>query len=194
MVGHFFLGGGIGSGKSAAGIHFASFGAVVVSGDDAGRRVLAPGTVETARVKSRWPEAVDGSGGIDRRALGRIVFADAAQLRELEQITGPGIRNVIIAAVDARPAEVVLVEVPVLRDLVGREWRWIVVDAPEGVRIERTIARDGRMTADDVRRVMGRQASRGEWLAAAAWVIENGGDEASLAVQCRRVWDEITGA
>ena len=192
MDGRFFLGGGIGSGKSAAAAHFVSFGAVVVSGDEAGRRVLAPGTSETAAVTARWPEAVDASGGIDRSALGRIVFADAAQLRELEGITGPGIRRVIVAAVDAHPGDIVLVEVPVLRDLIGRGWPWIVVDAPDATRIERTIARGGGMSAGDVGRVMSRQVSRGEWLAAADWVIDNSGDQVGLGVQCRRIWDEIT--
>ena len=192
MGGRYFLGGGIGSGKSAAAAQFVSFGAGVGSGDEAGRRLLAPGTPATASVTARWPEAVDASGGIDRSALGRIVFADETQLRELEGITGPGIRRLIVAAVDAHTADIVLVEVPVLRDLIGRGWPWIVVDASEQMRIERTIARCGGMSADDVRDVMSRQASRGEWLAAADWVIDNSGDEAGLVGQCRRVWDEIT--
>ncbi|MEK7252710.1 MAG: dephospho-CoA kinase [Actinomycetota bacterium] len=192
MPGQFYIGGGIGSGKSTAVSHFASLGAVVVSGDDAGRRVLAPGTAETALVHDRWPEAVGSGGVLDRKALGRIVFADPAQLLELEVITAPGIRRIVLEAVDASAGETVLVEVPVLHDLAGREWPWIVVDAPEATRIERAVARGSGTTAAYVRMVMDRQPSRGEWLAAARWVVDNSGDDDALALQCRRIWDKIT--
>jgi dephospho-CoA kinase len=162
----------------------------VIAGDDAGRQVLAPGTPETAQVATRWPAVVDAQGVVDRRALGRLVFADAGQLRQLEAITGPGIRRRILDLADAHPTDVVIVEVPVLRDLVGRGWGWIVVDAPDEVRFERAVAR-GEMSPGEVRHVMSRQPGRGEWLAAATWVIDNHGDTAELAEQCRRVWEEI---
>ncbi len=191
MPGQFYIGGGIGSGKSAAAAHFGSYGAVVVSGDDAGRAVLAPGTSETGRVRERWPEAFDSDGVLDRKALGRIVFADAALLGQLEEITTPAIRRLIVAAAEASAEAIVVVEVPVLHDLAERGWPFIVVDAPEAVRIERTISRDPAMTPAQVRMVMDRQPARGEWLAAARWVVDNSGDDAALNAQCRRVWDEI---
>ena len=78
-----------------------------------------------------------------------------------------------------------MVELPVLRDLPGRGWPWIVVDAPDDLRIARTVAR-GAMSAAEVRRVIDRQAGRGEWLAAASWVVDNSGDPGSLLGQCRR--------
>ena len=190
MAGRFFLGGGIGSGKSAAGIVFESLGAIVLSGDDAGREVLGVGTPETAAVLQRWPEVALPEGVIDRRALGALVFADAAQLAELEAITAPGIKSRLSAEVDRHPDSVVLVEMPVLRDLVGRGWPWIVVDAPDPVRFERAVAR-GLMDEAAVRNVMARQPPRGEWLAAADWVIDNSGDRAALVEQCHRVWQAI---
>ena len=186
-----FLGGGIGGGKSAAAAQFASLGAVIVSGDDAGRAVLQPGTPETVAVAGRWPGIVDAAGVVDRPALGRIVFADPGQLGELEAITLPGIRHIILTTVEAHPDDVVLVEVPVLRDLTGRGWGWIVVDAPDDLRMERVVARSG-IPADEVRQVMARQPSRGEWLEAAAWVIDNAGTPAQLVQQCRRVWERIS--
>ncbi|MBI5157297.1 MAG: dephospho-CoA kinase [Acidimicrobiia bacterium] len=186
----YFLGGGIGSGKSAAARWFRTFGAAAYAGDDAGRAVLAPGTAETARVAARWPSVIGGDGAIDRRALGRLVFADAGQLRELESITATGIARHIREFAQAHGDEVVLIEVPVLRDLAEAGWEWIVVDAPDEVRIERAVARGG-ITVAEVRHVMDRQPGRGEWLEAATWVIDNSGDDEDLAEQCRRVWAEI---
>lgn len=186
----YFLGGGIGSGKSTAARWFRSFGAATYAGDDAGREVLSPGTAETALVAARWPEVVGADGAIDRRALGRIVFADGDQLRELESITAPGIAERIRQFAGRRTGEVVLIEVPVLRDLAGAGWDWIVVDAPDELRLERAVARSG-ISAEEARQVMGRQPSRGEWLQAASWVIDNSGDADDLAEQCRRVWAEL---
>lgn len=186
----YFLGGGIGSGKTAAARTLASLGAAVYAGDDAGREVLAPGTAETSRVAVRWPMVLGPDGVIDRSALGRLVFSDADQLRELEAITAPGIAERIRRFADTHEDQVVLVEVPVLRDLAGAGWEWIVVDAPEHVRIERAVARGGR-TAEEIRQVMSRQPARGEWLEAASWVIDNSGDLDQLTAQCRRVWSEI---
>lgn len=188
----FYLGGGIGSGKSAAAAWFRTLGAVVISGDDAGREVLASGTAETAAVLRRWPDAATPEGSLDRQALGRIVFRDAGELAALETITGPGIRSRLMAAAESHPDAVVMVEVPVLRDFAGAEWPWIVVDAPEGLRMARAIQRGSGMSDGDVQQVMARQPSRSEWLAAAAWVIDNSGDLGQLEAQCRRVWAAIS--
>ncbi len=186
----FYLGGGIGSGKSAAGEVFAALGAVVLSGDDAGREVLAPGTEAMAAVLRRWPEV--GRAADPRAALGRIVFADPVELTALEEITAPGIRSLLAAQADAHPDAVVLVEVPVLRDVVGREWLWIVVDAPGDVRLARALQRDPGRTEAEVLDIMSRQPSRSDWLAAADWVVDNRADRAALEEQCRRVWEAIT--
>lgn len=190
MTGRYYLGGGIGSGKSTAAACFASLGAVVVSADAAGHRLLAPGTDETAAVARRWPEVVTPSGAVDRAALGRLVFADPGQLRLLEDITAPGIRRLVVEAADAAGDAVVLVEVPVLRPVAGMEVPWIVVDAPDETRVLRTVARG--MEESQVRQVMSLQPTRGEWLAAATWVVDNSGERERLADQCRRVWEALT--
>ncbi|HEX9978624.1 MAG TPA: dephospho-CoA kinase [Acidimicrobiia bacterium] len=186
----FLIGGGIGSGKSAAAACFAALGAVILSSDAIGHAVLEPGTPQADEVAVRWPEVVV-AGRIDRRLLGRLVFANPSQLAELEALTHPEITRRLTTLADAVPDDLVMVELPVLRDLPGRGWPWVVVDAPDDLRIARTVAR-GAMSAAEVRRVMDRQAGRGEWLAAASWVVDNSGDPGLLLGQCRRVWDVIS--
>lgn len=171
------LSGGIGSGKSAVGRLLAERGATVVHADAIGHEVLEPEGSAFGDVASRWPEVV-ADGRIDRRALGRIVFNDPAQLAELESMTHPAIRRRIRSIVDRSDAWLVVVELPLLADLLGPGWTRVVVDAPEDVRRARLL--DRGMEADEIDARMGAQPSAEAWRAAGAYVIENVGDPADL--------------
>lgn len=182
--------GGIGSGKSTAAAWFSDHGAVVLSSDLVARGVLDPGTDATRQVLARWPSVGD-DGEIDRAALGRVVFGDPSALAELESIVHPATRAGLQAEIGRYPDRAVVVEMPILRDWLGRGWVRVVVDAPDEVRVQRAIERDPSTTQDDVRRVMGHQPTRGEWLAAADYVVDNAGDETSMTQDCARVWERL---
>lgn len=191
MSARFVLSGGIGSGKSSAGEIFSSLGAVVFSADDFARRVLAPGSEATERVIELWPEVASG-GAIDRIELGRLVFGSPEQLHALESITHPPTRRDLLDAMAEVPeSEVVIVEMPILRDWFDG-WMTVVVDAPEGIRVARVLARDDRLVESDIRAIMARQPSRSEWLLAADFVIDNSADEKTLERGCRAVWERLT--
>ncbi|MBM3694956.1 MAG: dephospho-CoA kinase, partial [Actinobacteria bacterium] len=159
-----YLGGGIGSGKSTAAAVFASWGAEVFSADRAGHAVLAPGGPAAEAVARCWP-GVMVAGRVDRDALARIVFSDAAARRRLEEITHPAIREALAAQVAGAGSEVILVEMPLPVDLLGPGWRWVVVDAPDEVRLTRLVARG--LTAPEASARMAAQPSRADWLARA---------------------------
>ncbi len=179
------LGGGIGSGKSTVAALLRSRGALVIDADELGHQVLAPDGEAYAAVAARWPEVVDG-GVIDRAALGAVVFADPDQLRQLEALTHPAIAARIAAAVGGTTAGVVVVELPVLRDLTGGGWPRVVVDAPDEVRVARAVRRG--LDEASVRRRMAVQPSRTEWLAVADHVVDNSGDLDHLAEQVAQLW------
>jgi len=179
------LGGGIGSGKSAAAALLSAMGAAVLSADRAAHRVLEPDGPAAAEVSARWPAAVV-EGRIDRRALAAIVFRDGAALAELELITHPAIARLLAEAVARVDARVVVVEMPLLIDLLGPGWRWVVVDAPDEVRLARLEARG--MGREEAVRRMGAQPTRDEWLGRAELVVDNGGDLAHLEAECRWAW------
>ena len=186
------LTGGIGSGKSAAAAVLGRLGAVVVSADEAAHRVLEPGGAAAAEVALRWPEAVV-EGRIDRRALGRIVFADPAALAALEAVTHPAVAALLAEQVErAGPAPLVMVEVPLPADIMGEGWPRVVVDAPEDVRIFRLRLRG--MEPVEIAGRMAAQPDREGWLARADHVIDNGGDPEQLERECRRVWRALTGS
>ena len=82
------LAGGIGSGKSTVAAALAECGARLLSLDDVARDVLSPGEEAVREVGDLWPEAVR-EGKIDRSALARIVFDDAAALARLNAVVHP---------------------------------------------------------------------------------------------------------
>jgi dephospho-CoA kinase len=184
------LGGGIGSGKSTAAAMFASLGAAVLSADRAAHAVLEPGEAAASAVARRWPEAAAG-GRIDRGALAHIVFTDPAARRELEAITHPAIGRLLLAQAAAVYAETLLVEMPLPVDLLGPGWPWVVVDAPDEVRLARLLARG--LALEDARLRMAAQASREEWLQRADLVVDNGAGLDHLEEECRRAWPVMVG-
>jgi dephospho-CoA kinase len=185
---HVALLGGIGSGKSSVGLLLSDRGADVIDADMVGHQVLVgPARDDVIRL---WPE-VRAEGAIDRARLAEIVFKDPVQLRRLEAATHPHIRERIAGLVTASSAEVVVVEMPVLADILEGRWLRVVVDAPDEIRIGRLLNRG--MEAADVRARMSSQPSRVEWLEVADFVIDNSGDESALLSQAGALVDLIDG-
>jgi dephospho-CoA kinase len=184
--------GGIGSGKSTAAGVLAGLGAAVFSADTAAREALEPGGAAYAPATTRWPEVVGADGRIDRSALGRIVFDDPVALAELEAMTHPAVRESLRAAVSGVRAPLLLVEVPLPVDVLGPGWPRVVVDAPDEVRMARLLARG--MSRPEITQRMAAQPDRGEWLAVADMVLDNGGDLDRLEAECRRVWRALVGS
>jgi len=106
--------GPIGCGKSQVARWLAEAGAVVIDADRIAREVTLPGTATHEAVLARFGDPVTAADGtLDRAALGRLVFADPAALRDLEAIVHPAVRPQILAAIaaaEARDAPAVAVE------------------------------------------------------------------------------------
>lgn len=80
-------------------------GVVVLDADQVARDVLDPGEPALAAVVERFGTGLlRGGVELDRTALGRLVFADPAALRDLEAIVHPAVRPRILAAIAAAEA------------------------------------------------------------------------------------------
>ena len=179
------LGGGIGCGKSLAGQRFAALGAVVVDADRLGHAVIGPGGEAHENVRQRWPSVVTGSG-IDRAALGRIVFENREQLLELEAMTHPAIITRI--GTIAGDAGDLVVEIPLVLEIPG-DWTAVYVDAAPGLRVRRAVGRG--LDEQSVRKRMDNQPQRSEWLAWADRTLDNNGTPGELAERVDELWKEL---
>ena len=86
------LTGGIAAGKSEALQAFARHGAAVISSDDVVHRLYREDEGLQAALRERWGERVFHDGEVDRTEVGRIVFADRAELAWLESELHPRVR------------------------------------------------------------------------------------------------------
>jgi dephospho-CoA kinase len=127
-------------------------------------------------------------GQLDRRALRKLVFDDAAKRRRLEALLHPLIRARTLARLDAASGPYVIVAVPLLVETNFGEIvdRVLVVDAPEEAQLERLMRRDGLPRAEAAAMIAS-QAKRAARLAAAHDVIDNGGDERATRAQVQRL-------
>ena len=142
------LTGGIASGKSSVGRWLAQQGLTVLDADQFAREALTPGRPATNSVLQRYGSTVRavGTEAIDRAALGRIVFHDAAERRWLEQLIHPIVRERFDQALRLHAkAPAVVLMIPLLfeaglESLCSEIW---LVDCDESQQLERLITRDG---------------------------------------------------
>jgi dephospho-CoA kinase len=147
-----------------------------------------------ARLVERWGEEVAPDGRVDRAAIGRIVFADPAELEWLEGLLHPLVGERVARWRTELPdnAELAVVEVPLLFEA-GMEGLFdatLVVVAGDELRAERARARG---TADLEGRAA-RQLSEGEKAARATFVVENKGTLEDLEEALRALWPRLVAA
>ncbi|HTF11790.1 MAG TPA: dephospho-CoA kinase [Asanoa sp.] len=185
------LTGGIGAGKSAAAKRFAANGAVVIDSDRLAREVVEPGTPGLAEVVTAFgPGVLRDGGALDRPALGRIVFGDAAARKRLEGILHPLIQARSAALASAAPAGAIIVnDIPLLVEggVAAAYHLVVVVDAAPAVRIERLV-RDRGMTADDASARIAAQIDDATRRAAADVVLDNSGAPSALDAAADALW------
>ncbi len=170
------LTGGIGSGKSTALAYLREMGAAVISGDDIVHGVYSrPEFIE--RIHARYGDDVMVGDEVDRPALGRIVFADQAELAWLEDQLHPEVRRGVdefAAAQEVahpRPA-LAVAEIPLLFETGMRDsFDFIMlVTAPESVRRRRLVA---KLTDSEFSRRIAQQMPEAEKAALSDFVYDN---------------------
>ena len=192
--------GTIAAGKSTASRYFHNtYGIPIIDADVVGHAVLEEEVVRQELTKVFGRDILDAEHGqVDRRRLGRIVFADPEALKRLNAITHPAICVRIGEAIakieEEEPgAPFLLVEAiellrSPLQDIVREVW---VVCADPQVRVRRIMKRQNRTEADALARVNS-QWSDEEYGRRASVIFDGGGDAQALYAQCDRVYARMT--
>src|SRR5512139_2555814 len=110
---HYLIGltGNIATGKSTVAKMLEELGATVIDADALVHELQRKGTPTYAAIVAAFgPGILDRAGEIDRKALGAIVFADAAQLRTLESIVHPAVLTESLRRMQAAETPVVVYE------------------------------------------------------------------------------------
>jgi dephospho-CoA kinase len=199
-VRHFLLvglTGSIATGKSTGSRMFAHLGARVIDADLLAREVVMPGQPAYARIVEEFgPQIIQEDGALDRKALGVVVFADAAKRKRLEEITHPAIglrQQRILSVLDEEAFEgVVIWDAALLVEGggVAKMDRVVVVYADPETERRRLMERDGLSDADARARIAS-QMPIAEKAKLADHVIDNSGTREDTERQVRTVYGAL---
>jgi len=191
------LTGSIATGKSTVSRMFAHLGARVIDADLLAREVVMPGQAAYARIVEEFgPQVVQEDGSLDRKALGAVVFADAAKRKRLEEITHPAIgarRERLLSALDEEAFEgVVIWDAALLFEGGGAATmdRVVVVYVDPETERRRLMERDG-LGDTDARARIASQMPIAEKAKIAHHVIDNSGTREETERQVRTVYSAL---
>lgn len=189
------LTGGIGSGKSTVASRLKTLGARIVDADKIAREIVEPGEPALAELAEAFDGVLNADGTLNRAELARQAFAAPEATEKLNSITHPRIRERTLerfaqARTDGVP--VLVYDMPLLIE--NGEYKKmdhvLVVDAEDGIRIDRLVNSRG-LDEEDARRRIAAQISREERLAAADSVVDNSGTRDQLLQQVDAFWEQV---
>ena len=171
------LTGGIGSGKSTVARMLTQKGAKLLSADAVGHEVYEPDRPAFHEIVDAFGRDIVGADGrIDRKALGPIVFSDPQQLRRLNAITHPRMKELMrekLEAARAGGARIAVLEAALLFDAGWDDLAdevWVTVAPPE-VAAKRTAERSAISVEEALSRIRA-QMSNQERIARSQVVID----------------------
>lgn len=187
------LTGGSGTGKGTFAALLRDKGAGWVDADAVYRTLCAENREMLAALDAAFGGVLDGNGALDRPKLARIVFADPAKLRQLNEITLPYIRAASLDEMRAQgDCPFVLYDAPTLFEAGADDLceRIIGVLADTEVRVQRIMARDGLDEAAARARI-GAQPDADFYRARCDYIVENNDDLADLQRQADAILKDL---
>ena len=182
------LTGGIGTGKSTVSAYLAQKGCKIIDADLISHQMTEAGSPCLAEIKAAFGEDVFlRDGNLDRKKVGRIVFADATKKKTLEQIiTRRVIEKTLRILQDCRAQQedLVVLDAPLLFECGMQRYTdetWLVVCRTE-TRLRRIAARDG-LAEEDIQKRIANQMSTEQKEKLADYIIDNSRDLAWLYAQ-----------
>ena len=182
------LTGGIGTGKSTVSAYLAQKGCKIIDADLISHQMTEAGSPCLAEIRDAFGEDVFlRDGNLDRKKVGRLVFADATKKKTLEQIiTRRVIEKTLQILQDCRAQQedLVVLDAPLLFECGMQRYTdetWLVVCRTE-TRLRRIAARDG-LAEEDIQKRIANQMSTEQKEKLADYIIDNSRDLAWLYAQ-----------
>ncbi|MEM6857122.1 MAG: dephospho-CoA kinase [Pseudomonadota bacterium] len=169
------LTGSIGMGKSTVAAMFAEAGVPVFDADAEVRAMQGPQGELLPAIEAAFPGSTNANG-VDREALGKLVFGDSEKLAQLEAIVHPAVGRKRGDFLTRNTSEAMLVfDIPLLFEGSGHASvdTIVVVSAPADVQRERVLARSG-MTVEKFEHILGLQTPDAEKRERAHHIIDTG--------------------
>lgn len=138
--------GGIGSGKTTVAKIFSLLGIPVYSADDAAKEIMVKDPLLVAQIREHFGDAAYfDDGSLNRKHISNIVFADKAQLEVLNSLVHPATIRDSEAWARRQASPYVLKEAALMYETESFHHvdKVIVVSAPQALRIQRVMKRDG---------------------------------------------------
>lgn len=181
------------SGKSTFVRMLGELGAETHSADEIVHHLLRRNEEAISSIADRFGEEVLGDEGVDRKALGRVVFSAPEKLSELEGILHPLVHDETDRRISFSCSEVFVAEIPLLFEA-GRGDDFdhtVAVAVPEERR--RAWAEERGVNEATRRAIEARQLSPEEKARRADTVVQNDGGPQRLREQAEELWAEVSG-
>lgn len=196
------LTGGIASGKTSVAEIWSAAGATVIDADAIAREVVEPGRPALWLIRRHFGDKViQEDGGLNRPALGRLIFEDHAARAALNRRIHPFIiinmLSRLASAVFLRWQTVIVLDTPLLfesRTLLPFCSSVVVVSCSAEQQIVRTVARDGAekgISEEDAKKRLSSQMPLEDKVSRADVVIDNSGPQEDLKATALQILNDL---
>ncbi len=170
------LTGGIGSGKSTVAGIFISLGIPVYNADRAAKTIMNTNSGIREGIIRHFGEEAYAGGQLNRAYLASVVFADGEKLHTLNELVHPATIHDAQKWFETQNGPYAIKEAALIFESNSQQYLDYVigVTAPESVRIERVMKRDG-ISAEKVIDRMNQQMDEAEKIKRCDFVIDNSG-------------------
>lgn len=188
------LSGGIASGKNFVAEIFAKNGAVIFDADREVHHLLDIDKSTIKAVSKNFPEVVIGDK-IERKILGKIVFADPEKLKILEKILHPQVRKKyqkFVEKAQAKRIKIAVLNVPLLLESkVYKSDLVVAIIAPLALRRKRFLARSKNADIKIFNKIRAKQMSDLDRKKRADFVIKNDRNPEIISQKITKIISEI---
>lgn len=186
------LTGSLAMGKSTATKMLAALGAIVFCADKAVHEIIKENKEAQNKIIKSFPESL-WAGKISRKRLGNLVFRRNCEIKKLEKILHPYVKEEMLCFIKKnKKKEVILFDIPLLF-----EENWdkkcditMCVYAPLSIQKERALKRKN-MTSQKLKEILKQQMSSLEKCKRADFVVSSGNGKDKMHKDILNIWEQI---